>query len=269
MSLTYNGVPKNFADADLTYDPVAKTVSGTPKAAGTYVITATANSLPAYNCGTETKTVTINVAKRDLTIEINDTKVYDGQPLVTNYNAGSPIVTAAALQNGATLTAGAVTTASGNVDTYSYTGTALPTTTDGMTITTPFATSDDITNYNVSYNITQEITALNAIVVTLHGNTNTAIYDGQSHTVTGYIVDNISSDLYTTADFGLATGVVASATRTNVVEDADADGKTYMGLTEDSFVNNNPNFASVQFEVTDGWQAITPKAPTPPASIRR
>ena len=31
-----------------------------------------------------------------------------------------------------------------------------------------------------------------------------------------------------------------------------------MGLAEDQFTNDNPNFATVTFNVTDGWQKIDP-----------
>ena len=103
-----------------------------------------------------------------------------------------------------------------------------------------------------------KVNPLEEVTVTLHGNTSTVDYDGQSHTVTGYTVDEISSDLYTVNDFSLAEGVEATATRTNVVEDSDADGKTSMGLTPESFVNLNPNFAQVNFVVTDGYQEIKP-----------
>jgi hypothetical protein len=102
------------------------------------------------------------------------------------------------------------------------------------------------------------ITLMDTVTVTLHGKTQTNNYDGTSHTVTGYVVDNISNPNYTANDFRLATGIVASASRTNVVEGEDTDGQTDMGLTDTSFVNINPNFCRVTFVVTDGWQKIEP-----------
>ena len=87
------------------------------------------------------------------------------------------------------------------------------------------------------------------VVVTIVGNTNTAPYDGQEHTVTGYTAtaDNTLYDVE--KDFTFSG--TAEAARTEV-------GSTYMELAADQFANTNPNFATVTFEVTDGYQVITP-----------
>ena len=141
-----------------TVDGVAVT-TGTATAVGNYMVT--------------TEDGELEVTPHDLTITIgNDTKVYDGTPLVTNYDNAT--VTVEGLQGGATLTAGEVTTSSPNAGTYTYTGTTAPTAADGMTITTPFQTSDDISNYNVTYNFTQTITRKDAEIDI----TATKIYDG-------------------------------------------------------------------------------------------
>ena len=139
--LTYSTLP-----AGLTYTASTGILSGTPTTVGNYTVTFTATSTQTPNCGVKTQVVNINVAKRDLTIVINDSKTYDGTQLVTDYTEA----TAAALQNGATLTAGAVTTPGKDVATY--------TDNTGANVTTAFATSDGISNYNVSYDFTQEIT---------------------------------------------------------------------------------------------------------------
>ena len=91
---------------------------------------------------------------------------------MTNYDNAT--VTVEGLQGDATLTAGEVTTSSPNAGTYTYTGTTAPTAADGMTITTPFQTSDDISNYNVTYNFTQTITKKEAEIDIVA----TKIYDG-------------------------------------------------------------------------------------------
>ncbi len=110
---------------------------------------------------------------------------------------------------------------------------------------------------NPNYDVTVEeggtfnITKAGSVTVTLHGKTSRAQYDGSEHRVIGYVVDSISSPLYTENDFSLADGVKAIAKRTKL-------GTTYMELTSDSFVNNNPNFGDVTFVVTDGWIKITP-----------
>ena len=110
----------------------------------------------------------------------------------------------------------------------------------------------------VTFNVTdgyQAITPIGA-EVTIVGTNNTADYDGAEHTVTGYTA-TANTDLYDVEhDFSFSGN--AYAARTHVVEGEDADGKTDMGLTADDFENTNPNFANVVFNVTDGYQKITP-----------
>ncbi len=122
---------------------------------------------------------------------------------------------------------------------------------------------DQFTNKNtnfrkVTFNVTDgyvEIVPVNEVVVTIKGNTSTLPYDGKPHTVNGYEV-TISNPLYTEDDFTFSGN--DTATRTNVVEGTDTDGKTDMGLAADQFVNDNKNFKKVTFNVTDGYQEITP-----------
>ncbi|MBO7630706.1 MAG: hypothetical protein J6S78_00060, partial [Lachnospiraceae bacterium] len=115
--------------------------------------------------------------------------------------------------------------------------------------------ADQFTNTNpnfaaVTFAITDGFIQIDpiAVVVTITGKTDTAVYNGEDHTVNGYDVE-ISNPLYTEDDF--AFNGSASATQRNV-------GKAEMGLNEDQFENTNPNFESVTFEVTDGYQEITP-----------
>ena len=90
------------------------------------------------------------------------------------------------------------------------------------------------------------------VVVTIVGNTDTKVYNGSEQQVEGYNVTNISEPLYTTSDFSFSGDDTAKGT--NV-------GTYPMGLAEDQYTNNNPNF-SVTFDVTDGWLQITPKPVT-------
>ncbi|MCR4826563.1 MAG: fibrobacter succinogenes major paralogous domain-containing protein, partial [Bacteroidales bacterium] len=112
---------------------------------------------------------------------------------------------------------------------------------------------------NVTFTIVDAQLKINPIdvVVTIIGHNSTDTYDGSLHTVTGYDVTaieigGVATTLYTEADFSLAAGVEATASRTNV-------GTTDMGLTSASFVNNNPNFNTVTFNVLDGYQAVSPR----------
>ena len=90
----------------------------------------------------------------------------------------------------------------------------------------------------------------NTVMVVIKGKTDTVVYDGAEHTVTGYEIVSISDPLYTEADFSFSGS--ANAKGTNV-------GTYAMGLTPADFANINANFADVLFVVTDGELEITPK----------
>ena len=95
---------------------------------------------------------------------------------------------------------------------------------------------------------TLTITPIDTVVVTIKGNTDTKVYNGAEQSVTGYTV-KISDPKYTEADFKFTGDPKAS--RTDV-------GTTPMGLTANSFVNNNSNFKNVTFVVEeDGYLTIT------------
>ena len=106
---------------------------------------------------------------------------------------------------------------------------------------------------NVTFKVTDgymEITpAGDAVVVTIEGNYDSAVYDGAEHKVTGYTVVSISNKLYKESDFSFSG--TAEAKRTEA-------GTTYMGLTAEDFANKSANFANVTFKVTDGYMEITP-----------
>ena len=97
-------------------------------------------------------------------------------------------------------------------------------------------------------NGTLTITPIDTVVVTIKGNTDSKVYNGAEQSVTGYTV-KISDPKYTEADFKFTGDPKAS--RTDV-------GTTPMGLTANSFVNNNSNFKNVTFVVEeDGSLTIT------------
>jgi hypothetical protein len=119
------------------------------------------------------------------------------------------------------------------------------------------ADSVDVTEYftNINTDSTGTLTITpvqDEIVVTIVGNNQSDQYDGQSHTITGYEITNISNALYTIDDFTMPAqdAAVATATRTYV-------GTTTMELSADDFANTSANFDSVRFEVTPGYQTIT------------
>jgi hypothetical protein len=103
----------------------------------------------------------------------------------------------------------------------------------------------------VTFNVTDgyvEIVPVDEVVVTITGHTNVTNYDGEEHSVSGYDVE-ISNDLYKESDFTFSG--TAAAARTDA-------GTTNMNLAASQFENNNGNFAKVTFNVTDGYQTISP-----------
>ena len=86
------------------------------------------------------------------------------------------------------------------------------------------------------------------VVVRIRGNSDTKVYDGKEHTVTGYVVESINTPNYTARDFTFSGTAEAKRTRF---------GKTEMGLKPENFTNNNQNFAKVTFVVVDGYIDIT------------
>ena len=137
---------------------------------------------------------------------------------------------------------------------FTFSGTATAARTDAGTTNMGLA-ADQFENTNanfgtVTFNVTDGYQTINPIdvTVTITGHSNTATYDSKEHTVTGYDV-KISNPLYKEADFTFSG--TASAARTDV-------GTTNMGLAAEQFANTNANFGTVTFNVTDGYQTITP-----------
>ena len=85
-----------------------------------------------------------------------------------------------------------------------------------------------------------------AATVTITGNKDSLVYNGEEQKVEGYEVE-IDNTLYTEDDFTFSGEAVAKGTDVN---------KYPMGLEEDQFTNNNTNF-DVTFTVTDGELEIT------------
>lgn len=120
-------------------------------------------------------------------------------------------------------------------------------------VITDAAGNDVTTNYNVEYKSgALTIDPIGTVIVTIKGNTDSKVYNGTEQSVTGFTVVSISDTNYKATDFSLKVGVEAKATGTNA-----SDTAYPMGLTADSFVNNNSNFKNVTFVVEDGSLTIT------------
>jgi len=115
---------------------------------------------------------------------------------------------------------------------------------------TEFTNTDpNFTNvvFRVQENLTK-ILPLENVTVTIREKGDSIVYDAQEHTLSGYEV-TISSPLYTESDFQFTGDSLLSAT--NV-------GSYTMDLKAEQFVNQNPNFANVQFEVEHDSLYILP-----------
>ena len=135
------------------------------------------------------------ITKATLTIDLDTTKVYDGLVFVSTLsNAGNGQNNGyqiSGLQNGAKAS-GVVTSAAKDVAVYTGNGT-----TGTSTITTPFTTTDGISNYNVTYNFKQEITKKN-LTISLDSS---KVYDGTPLVVTCaqlHYNGLVSGDVFTT-----------------------------------------------------------------------
>lgn len=103
---------------------------------------------------------------------------------------------------------------------------------------------------SVTFNVTDGYIKIDPIdvTVTVTGYYFTTDYDGEAHTASGYDVE-ISDPLYSENDFTFSG--TAAVERTNA-------GTTDMGLKSEQFENINSNFATVVFDVTDGYVRIDP-----------
>ena len=173
---------------------------------------------------------TLTINPKEITVTTGtDNKTYDGTPLTDSEVSIKGLVESEA--SGVTIKAtGTITDVGSTENTYEITWGEV--------------------NEN-NYKITEELGTLTVeqaeVTVTITGNHNTNTYNSTLFTTSGYQV-KISDPLYTEDDFEFSG--TAEASRTDV-------GTTDMGLTEDQFENKNENF-KVTFEVTDGYQEVTP-----------
>ncbi len=87
------------------------------------------------------------------------------------------------------------------------------------------------------------------VVVIITENSGTYTYDKTEKSVEGYVVTDISSELYTEADFTFTGNDVVSGTEVGTYD---------MAITADDFTNINGDFAKVTFVIVDGQMVITP-----------
>ncbi len=231
----------------------AGTVTSSGSGAGTYVDSASTNYASitvdfATSDGIDNYDVTYDfkqvIIKADLTITINATKEYDQTALTVPYD--SAIVSVEGLMSGDALTAGVVTTNAVDAATYTHTG-------GTVNITTDFATTLGIDNYEVTYNVALIITPRTGVVVTVQEHGAEYEYDGSTHSADGYSV-SIDDPLYQTSDFTFSGTASVTGTGTET-------GLNFypMTLSAGDFTNTNPNFTNVTFTILDSALYIYPK----------
>ena len=250
-TLPYNGEVQKvegFKNVTAGYEVTGLTAVAEGKDFGTYdtVITGTAKVTKDGVDVTDKVIVnkingTLTISKREVTLTSQtDSKDYDGTPLTR------PDVT---------ITGGFV---KDEVKEVKATGSVTNVSEGEVTNTITYKTSNKFNpnNYSITKNegklsitpVTDEVT------VRINGNKDSATYNGEEQSVSGYTVESISNTLYTSTDFTLNGQATATG----------KDAATYpMNLDATQFVNNNTNFSNVKFEIAeDGQLVINPRAVT-------
>lgn len=189
----------------------------------------------------------LTLNKRNVTLtSATDSKVYDGTPL-TNHTVTAGGDGFVAGQGAAYTVVGSQTLVGSSPNNFRYT----------------FNPGTKASNYNITpvigtLTVTQP--AGGDVVVKIAGKTGSKKYLGAPQAIAGYDVTEITvggapTTLLKASDIKLAPGAQAVATGTNV-------GTYNMGLTAASFVQSNPNFGNVTFQVTDGKLEITKRSVT-------
>ena len=190
-----------------------------------------------YDGSTE---VSYKITKRNVTLtSATDSKVYDKTPL-TNHNVavgGDGFVK----EEGAT---------------YNVTGSQTSVGESENEFTYTLKSNTKAENYNITTHNGKLIVTAEAseVTVVITGRNGTFPYDGTEKSVKGYDVSITQGSTYTEADFTFSGNDEVKGTEAN----------TYpMGLKVSDFTNNNTNYSSVTFVVTDGSLVINPKSIIP------
>ena len=253
-SVTYNGAAQSvtgytvstnnslYTTDDFTFDG-NDTATGTDK--GTYQMNLSETQFKNIsdnftNVKFDVTDGSLEIAPMDLTITAGSAnKTYDGTPLTKD-----SYTTSADPAKGDTVASVTLTGSQLNVGSS-----------DNVASDAKLMRGDkDVTeNYNITYEKgTLAVTPLtDKVTVTITGNTDSKIYDGNEHSVTGYKVESISNPLYTAADFAFSG--TASVTGTDA-------GSYPMGLKAEQFQNTSKNFTNVKFVVNDGSLQINPRS---------
>ena len=182
-----------------------------------------------------------HITKRKVSLtSANDEKVYDGTPL-TNDTVTVTSKLGFAEKEGATYNVtGTITNVGSTKNTFTYT------LNEGT-----LASNYDIETHEGTLKVTP---VTDKVTVKISGKKDTVTYDGNSHVVEGYDVNEISNPLYNASNIRFTGAAKAEGTEV----------ATYpMNLTSTQFSNTSGNFTDVKFVVTDGSLTIAPKSINP------
>ena len=231
-----------YNENDFTFKGEA-TVKGTD--AGTYNMELkpadfTNNSVNFTNVEFVIEDGTLVIAKRAVTLtSASDSKPYDGNALINDTVTAEGFVE----NDGAT---------------YNVTGTITDVGEEDNKFTYTLNEGTNKDNYEITTVFGKLVITPNAdqVVVTITENSETATYDGEEHTVTGYSVTSISNTLYTADDFEFIGKEAAQEVKgTNA-------GTYDMNLKASDFRNKNEQFSNVTFVIVDGKLNISKRSVT-------
>ena len=249
-TLQYNGeVQKVEGIKDVTagYEVTGLTAEAKGKDFGTYDTVITGTATVTKGGVDVTDKVIVNKINGKLTISKRDVTLTSG--------SASRVYNKEALTN-KEVTVSGDGFAKDEGATYTVTGSQTEVGESDNTFTYTLKEGTLASNYNIAKKegklsitpVTDEVT------VRINGNKDTAIYNGEEQSVSGYTVESISNTLYTSTDFTLNGQAMATG------KDA---AKYPMNLDATHFVNNNTNFSNVKFEIVeDGQLVINPRAVT-------
>ena len=184
--------------------------------------------------------VTYEITKRHVTLtSADDEKVYDGSALTND-----------------TVTVGGDKFAKKEGATYNVTGMQIEKGSSKNTFTYTLNEGTLAGNYDIeTFEGTLTVTPFtDKVIVTIKGHEDTVTYDGNPHSVEGYVITDISNKLYKADYIGVKGYARAEGTEA---------GTYQMNLTAQQFSNTSTSFDKVTFKVEDGSLTISPKSITP------
>ena len=182
-----------------------------------------------------------HITKRKVSLtSANAEKVYDGTPLTNDTVTVTSKLGFAEKEGAKYHVTGTITNVGSTNNTFTYT------LNEGT-----LASNYDIETHEGTLKVTP---VTDKVTVKISGKKDTVTYDGKSHIVEGYDVNEISNPLYNASNIEFTGAAKAEGTEVN----------TYpMRLTSTQFSNASDNFTDVKFVVTDGLLTIAPKSINP------